>query len=83
MVRYNKDLVASLARTRDALDYKRTPQELTITRKRENPLPHVGLTHNFRLPNVSLGFESTGSNQGPNHRLIPKYQVGTLSHAGI
>ena len=37
----------------------------------------------FTLPNVSLDFESISSNRGPKYRLIPKYQVGPLAHAGI
>ena len=82
-VRCNDDFVASLSRTREKFANKRTPQELTITRQSENPLPRVGLTHYFFLPEVSLNFESAGSNQGPNHILIPRYQVKPLTHAGI
>ena len=43
----------------------------------------MGLTLNFPLPKVSLDFQITGSNQGINQILIPKYQVKSLSHTGI
>ena len=49
----------------------------------ENPLPRVRLTPTSPLPKISLSFEITGSNEGTDHRLIPKYQVGPLAHAGI
>ena len=35
------------------------------------------------LPRGSQAFECAGSNQGPEHILIPKYQVGQLAHAGL
>ena len=41
------------------------------------------LTRNFPLPKFSLDFEIAGSNRGPEHRLIPKYQAEPLSPAGI
>ena len=41
------------------------------------------LTGNFPLPEVSLTFESAVLNQGPYHRLIPKYKVEPLAHPVI
>ena len=67
---------SSLARTKDAFANELTAWELTITRYHENLLPRVGLT----LQKFSLAFESAGSNQVPNHRLIPKYQIEPLAH---
>ena len=43
----------------------------------------MGLTRNLPLPKVSMAFKIVGSNQGPNHILIPEYQVEPLAHAGI
>ena len=36
----------------------------------------------LHLPKVSQAFKSAGSKQGPNHRLISKYEVEPLAHAG-
>ena len=56
-VRCNDDFVASLSRTREKFANKRTPQELTITRQSENPLPRVGLTHIFFPSESFSGFQ--------------------------
>ena len=42
----------------------------------------MGLTHNLPLPKGYLDFESAGSNRGPDHKLIAKYQVKPLAYAG-